>query len=189
MFDVKDPAWLARERPLCERAKRGEQGAFAELYTTFAFPLYESLARSLRTRAEAEDAVAESFRKAFEKIADFSGDGSIWFWIHEIGVNEARMINRKKVRSGRAFNGWGHLVGQSHTPDLDRELDRPKELQRLNTTMAMMPDDYQRALKLRKLEERSREECAAAFGSSVPAFDMLISRALKLLRTKWEEKP
>ncbi|MCC6806655.1 MAG: hypothetical protein IT381_04470 [Deltaproteobacteria bacterium] len=55
LVDYKDPTWLAEERQWCERAKRGDQRAFAQIYRAFAKPLYGSLVAKTKNPAVAEE--------------------------------------------------------------------------------------------------------------------------------------
>jgi RNA polymerase sigma-70 factor (ECF subfamily) len=46
---------------------------------------------------------------------------------------------------------------------------------------------YARAVRLRLLEERSREVCAADFGTTVGSFDVLFFRACKQFKALYVE--
>ena len=188
MQNVDDAEWLARERTWCERASRGDRAAFSTIYDTFAGPLYGFIAKQVRNPTVAEDIFAESFRMAFQRIHTFEGPRSVLFWLQGIAKTNVLNARRQFARSQAAFTGWGHHVGDSHTPDLDAALDWPKEHARLNRKIARLSDDHRRAIQLRRFEEKSREDCAQAMGITLNNFDVTYSRAMAVLKKLWEEE-
>ncbi len=52
----------------------------------------------------------------------------------------------------------------------------------LQSAMATLNDRYRRAIELRLVDERSREECAAILEVTVGNFDVILHRALAALR-------
>ena len=186
VIDFDDPAWLARERTWCTFAARGDQRAFGSIYDAFSERLYAVIAKDVRNPAHAEDIYCETFRQAFEDIGTFKGERSIWFWLHGIATNRVLKLKRHSARSKRAFAGWGHFVESQEAPDLDAALDWPKHQARLNRCVARLPEDQERAIRLRRYEERSRESCAEAMGMTLNHFDVTYSRAIAALRKLWE---
>jgi RNA polymerase sigma-70 factor (ECF subfamily) len=60
---------------------------------------------------------------------------------------------------------------------------------RIRAALAKLNPRYGDAVRLRILEERSREHCAAALGVSVATFDVVLLRALRAFRKSWQELP
>ena len=61
-----------------------------------------------------------------------------------------------------------------------RDLERARA--RLQHAMAGINERYQKAIRSRILEDRSRAECAAELGVSLATFDVVLHRALKSLK-------
>jgi RNA polymerase sigma-70 factor (ECF subfamily) len=70
---------------------------FAELYQTHG-PRMKSLAYNLlRNRSDAEDAVQETFLKAFNAQTGFRGGASLWTWLYRILINTCYDIGRRRT--------------------------------------------------------------------------------------------
>jgi RNA polymerase sigma-70 factor (ECF subfamily) len=186
------PSW---EHPCIERAKRGERAAFAELYRAYAPPLFARvLMPRLGDRAAAEDALSETFRTVFERIADFDDQGvSIWHWIARIGSNKANDMHRVRSRTGRALASFEELLAPL-LPEVERPGERAEReatalvlRERVVAVLERLNPRYRQAIELRFFEERSREECAAAMDAKLGTFDVVMLRALRAFRKEWTE--
>ena len=60
--------------------------------------------------------------------------------------------------------------------------------ERIAQTMAKINPRYRRAIEMRLVEERSREECADALEVSVGTFDVLLFRAVRAFRKSFGER-
>lgn len=190
-----DPADTLRwERALVARMRRGDKGAFAELYREYSRPLYARvLLPRLGDAAAAEDALAETFRTVFERIDRYEDQGrGVWSWIVRIAVNKAMDMHRASARSGRILASWEGLVAPLREPEelpLERaeqaaETGRVRELVR--AVLGRINPRYRRAIELRILEERPRDECAQELDVRTGTFDVVMLRALRAFRKEWE---
>src|SRR3954462_14546280 len=91
-----------------ERARAGEAAARAELFERFAPSLSGMLARLLRSVADAEDALQDTFLIAFEKLDRLHDDAGIEGWLMQIAVFQAHRRFRRR-RFLRLF-GLDHAV-------------------------------------------------------------------------------
>src|SRR5205814_4068636 len=97
-------------------------------------------------------------------------------------------------RAGRAGRLAQRLAGELPAATADAaddaliaEEDRAGARARVAAVLARLPERYRDALRLRLLEERPREECARALGTTVATFDVLLHRAVKAFRKHDEE--
>jgi RNA polymerase sigma-70 factor (ECF subfamily) len=81
---VADP-----DAPLVERAKRGDQRAFAELVERHQARLYTLAARTLGNDADAADAVQEAFIRAWLALPRFRSGSLFSTWMYRIVLNAA----------------------------------------------------------------------------------------------------
>lgn len=84
---------------LVERARNGEEDAFARLYTQHCRWIYGLCLRMTRSAPEAEDLTQEIFLHAFQKLRTFRGDAAFRTWLYRLGTNVVLMRFRKKSRS------------------------------------------------------------------------------------------
>ncbi|MFM2161597.1 MAG: hypothetical protein RLZZ383_1109 [Pseudomonadota bacterium] len=179
---------LDEERAVLVRLQAGDRAAAAALWGWFSDALYRSvLRRGLSTEA-AEDVVRESFRAVLEKISTYRWEGrSLWFWLHRIATNRAMDVHRASSR-GRALQE--RLVAQPEavvapSEAVDRGLDVADTAAEVSVSLSRLHPRYAEALRMRLLEEQSREACAAHFGVTVATFDVLFHRACKAFREEY----
>ena len=187
-----DPDWLEQERRLLGEVRRGDRTAFSRLYRAFAQPLYARVVLPiLGDRQAAEDVLAESFRIMLEKLEQYDDrGGSIWSWLATVAANKARDVERERARRGHALRGFARLSA----PLLDAQAPGPGDdagdSARLQAAVARVMDElnprYRRALTLRFLEDRPRAECAALLEVKLATFDVVLLRALRAFRERWQ---
>lgn len=186
------PERLRWEKGVVRRAQGGDRSAFGELYRAYADPIFARiLMPRLGNRAAAEDALAETFRTALERLGQFQPEKvSIYFWLSRIAVNKATDMHRVKARTSRAlvsFEGLLSPLRESSEPG--QELQRRSDLERVRGAMdevlGGINPRYRRAIELRFMEERSRQDCADALEVKLGTFDVLLLRALRAFRKQW----
>src|ERR1700731_4916212 len=84
------------EDSLLATAKSGEAAAVDTLYRAHAEKLFRTVHRITRNREDAEDAVQDSFLRAFLHLQSFDGRSTFSTWLTRIAINSALMILRKK---------------------------------------------------------------------------------------------
>lgn len=81
-----------------ERARSGDQTAFENLFAAYREQLFRVAYGLLRYREDAEDAVQETFLKAFRSIKSFQGRSSFGTWVTKIVTTVSLdMLARPKV--------------------------------------------------------------------------------------------
>jgi RNA polymerase sigma factor (sigma-70 family) len=191
----QEAEWMLWERACLARIRRGDADAFAELYRAFSGPLYaQILMPRLGQPALAEEALADTFRSALERLDTFRDHRqSIWSWLARIAVNRATDQHRHRARTQVALASFGDLLGAQASPQVDPHdaLERAAEQQRLRAaiaaTLETIAPRYRRAIELRLVEERERADCAAVLSVTVPTFDVVLLRAVRAFRKAWTE--
>lgn len=194
MDEADESPALRWEAERLDRARSGDRAAFAELYRRFAPRVFARvLYPKLGRRDAAEDALSETFRAVHEKLPDFQPRGvSVYHWIARIAANKALDLHRARASSGRALQSFEALLAPvaeaPPTPGelLELRVDDVRLRERLATALGRVNSRYRRALELRFLEEKSREEAAAELGVRLGTFDVVLLRALRALRREWE---
>ncbi len=177
---------LEEERAVIQRLQNGDRTAFATLYGWYGQALYrQAILPRLPVPELAEDCLRDTFRTALEKIHTFRlGDRSIFFWLRRIAVNKAIDVHRRRKRDlalGEAVRAEHDAVAVA-PPRPDRGLEIEDARRMVQQSLSNMNPRYAKALRLRLIEERSREECARALGVTVGNFDVILHRATKAFR-------
>jgi RNA polymerase sigma factor (sigma-70 family) len=186
---------LRWERKLIRRTLQGDERAFGELYRAYAGPIFRSvLVPKLGNRQAAEDALAETFRTAFERLDRFeSRDKSIFSWLARIASNKATDMHRVKQRTSRALTNFEQMleplrpVGENPGASLEAEQELKVLRSRIAEIMERLNPRYRRAIELRFMEEKSREDCAVAMDVKIGTFDVVVLRALRAFRREWDK--
>ncbi len=180
----------AEERALVVRAQAGDRKALGQLLTRHGPTLYRSvLLPRLGSEAAARDALSETYAKVVEKIGQFTWQGVGFYpWLRVVAMRVAIDILRAKKR----LVLW-------EAEDVEREVDETETMTPVEDRLSSLRDEkaartklrealsrlhprYARAIELRVLEERPREEVAATLGVTPATFDVLLHRALAALR-------
>jgi len=149
--------------------------------------LREVIGPILPTEAAREDALKETVVTVLERRPSMA-KGEVFPWLVTIARNKALDRRRRMKTEGRYF---ALLVAElEHTeaavPDPESQTAaaqaRRDSRERVEAVLARMNPRYAQALRLRLLEERGREECAATLDVKVGTFDVLFFRACKQFR-------
>lgn len=180
------------EAALVERARGGDDAAFAGLVEQYQRKIYR-LARNITQNAEdAEDVLQDAFLKAYTNLAKFHGDSKFYTWIVRIAVNEALMKLRKRrgdkmvsldeeIELGeesvtREIAVWDGNPEQTYSQEEMRKL--------LDDAIQSLKPTFRSVFQLRDVEELSTEETAEALELSVPAVKSRLLRARLQLRER-----
>jgi RNA polymerase sigma-70 factor (ECF subfamily) len=189
-----EPDWRSRESSLLERVRRGDRAAFEALYAAYAMPLYHRLLLPRLGDAQlAADALAETFRTFLEHVDGFEDRGKgLWGWLATLAINKANDQFRAQARCGRALSSYQALLeplwqeAQPARPDEAHDREQLKEA--VTAVLGTINPRYQQVIELRVLQDRPRAECAAALAVTLGTFDVLLLRALRAFRARWQER-
>lgn len=142
-------------------------------------PLLRLCFIQLRDRTMAEDAVQETFIKAFRTWNSFRGECSERTWLVRIAMNTCRDMRR---------GGWFRHMNRSVTPEmLPETVVQPSE-DRLELTMAVMnlPVKFREAIILYYYQDMDTVEIGKVLGITQPSVSNRLKRGRELLRKALE---
>jgi RNA polymerase sigma-70 factor (ECF subfamily) len=145
-----------------ERCRRGELGAFEELYRQHAGRLYNVACRVLGSTADAEDLVQEAFLLAHRKLDTFRGESALGTWLHRLLVNLG--LDHLRSRAGRASHATTGLEDVNLVPIT--KPDTVAERIDLEQAIARLPDGSRAAFVLHDVEGLEHREVAEILGVS-----------------------
>ena len=126
---------------LCSYAAAGERRAFGELVRRHGSAVRHLLRRMGAQAAEADDVAQDAFLAAFERIAEFRGDGAFAGWVKRIAARQyLRRLQREKRLSAIAAEEAGEEADGAggdadHRIDLDEALKCLSAAERLCVSM------------------------------------------------------
>ena len=125
--------------------------------------------------ALAEDAVQETFLKAWKNLDRFRGEASEKTWLLRIAINTCRDMRRSR---------WTRHVDRRVTPEMLPEASAPFEERDEELTLALMrlPPKQREAMLLRYYQRMSLAQTAQAMGVTVSTVSKQLGRALRSLR-------
>ncbi len=108
----------SRSRQLVAAARTGSAAAFAELRELYAQRVYRKLLIITRNREDAEDALQDTFLRAYKALHTFEERASFYTWVTTIAINSALMIlRRRRIRSEVSFDRPGET--EEEIPDFE----------------------------------------------------------------------
>jgi RNA polymerase sigma-70 factor, ECF subfamily len=175
---------------LVNRLQRGDEAAFEELVRSHAGRLLSVARRFLGGSEDAQDAVQETFIRAFKAIQTFEERAQLHTWLHRILVNTALMKLRERRRKPAesidellpTFATDGHQTVESREWS-DALLERKETAGIVREAIAQLPEHYRIVLVLRDLEERDTAETARILGTTTTVVKVRLHRARQALRT------
>jgi len=175
---------------LVSRLKRGDQAAFEQIVRSHGGRLLSVARRFLGSNEDAEDAVQETFIKAFKAIRTFEERAQLHTWLHRIVVNTALMKLRERRRKPQesiedllpSYVADGHQTTESREWS-DALFERKETASMVRQAIALLPDVYRVVLVLRDIEEHDTAETAAILGTTTTVVKVRLHRARQALRT------
>ena len=173
------------ETNLVERALKGDADAFRALVEIHSPKIFRLVYRILGDEASAEDAVQETFLRAYRSLGRFDSRSQFGTWLHRIAVNTAVEIVRKQQRH-RSRHEEMPAVSDAPLPSSDPGPDRlalGQEVERaVRSALADLSPMERTAFILRHFEGRSIAEICDPRGLGVSAGKQAVFRAVKKLR-------
>jgi RNA polymerase sigma-70 factor (ECF subfamily) len=181
-----------KDHSLVQRVQRGDKVAFEMLFTKYQRRVSRLVSRFVRSDAEVEDIVQESFIKAYRALGSFRGDSAFYTWLYRIAVNTAKnylVAASKRPISLTQFEKnddddfeEDHFMSDAATPE--SELITKQIAETVNKTMNELPADLREAIMLREIEGMSYEDIADSMGCPIGTVRSRIFRAREAISQK-----
>lgn len=153
--------------------------AFEQLVEQHQTALLRTCFLYLRDRALAEDAVQETFLKAYRSMDTFRGDSSQRTWLMRIAMNTCRDLSR---------SGWFRFMDRRYTPDMLPEVSAPcnEGEEDLVTAVMQLPRKHREVILLHYYQGMNTIEIADALGIAQSSVSGRLKRAREKLRAMLE---
>jgi RNA polymerase sigma-70 factor (ECF subfamily) len=163
-------------------------GGDVDAYTALVHRYYDACARfaarMLGNRADAEDAVQETFLRAYRALGQYRERELFRAWLYRILANQCRTIATQRARRDRRFMSDAVALKVAVAPAAEDSLG---DAEALDAALAELEPVLREAFLLKYAEGLDYREMAAITGASVSALKMRVKRACDLLRPRLEE--
>lgn len=171
---------------LVERARKGEKGAFDELYRKYRTRVFNFVYRMVGNREVAEDLTQEAFVKAYISLPYYKEQNTFASWLYRIAANLAKnALRAASYRRGPSldqemFDGEGPRFGDmlSDLGSNPEEIAQSNELQEIiQRILKMLSIDHRMVLVLCDIQGVPYEEAARILNLHVGTVASRLNRA------------
>ena len=167
------------EPVLVERARRGDDEAFAELVRIGGPAALAAARRITRDPQLAQDAAQEAFIRAHRALGDYRHESSFSAWIRKIAVRTAiDLVRRRRPESP--------LTDESGRADDRSEEKRHEDADILRRALDTLSPLDREILLAREVEGAPDREVAARFDMTVTGVRVRMHRARRKLRARFQ---
>lgn len=174
---------------LVQKAKNGDQNAFAELMDRYRDSIYFMLLKMVQNKDDADDLTIEAFGKAFNRLELYTPNFAFSTWLFKIASNNCiDFIRRKKKNTISIDQAVGGDEGDEMYIDLKSDSLDPEEISIKEQKVKMMRDvvqklkpRYRQLVEMRYFQELSYEEIAEKLDLPLGTVKAQLFRARDLL--------
>ncbi|RYM35078.1 sigma-70 family RNA polymerase sigma factor [Brumimicrobium glaciale] len=153
---------------IVNRAKIGDQAAFAELMTRYREPVYFMLLKMIKNTDDAEDLTIEAFGKAFNRIEQYVPNYAFSTWLFKIASNNCiDHIRKKRISLTSIDHMYTNENGESVGMQVDGGFLDPEEtfikqqkVKAMRDIVDRLKPRYKELIIKRYFEELSYDEIA-----------------------------
>lgn len=174
------------ERQLVAQVLSKDRKATAEFVAFCVDSVYSFVRKRLIPRVEmVDDLTQEILLAAWQGLPKFRGDASLRSWILGIARHKVDDFYRRRLRDSEITEESEPSAESVMEPGPDRHLDAAAEQDRVERTLALLPEAYAMALIWRYRDEKSVREMAELSGKTEKAMERMLARARENFRREW----
>ncbi len=174
---------------LIDKAKAGDQKAYADLMKRYKKSVYHTLLKMVRNVDDAEDLTIEAFAKAFRNLDKFDPKFTFSTWLFRVATNNCiDFIRRKKLETTSISSGYTDSSGseiamdlRDHNPNPQEDVIKGQRSQIVHHIVDKLPARYQTLVRMRYFSELSYEEIAKELNAPLGTVKAQLHRARELL--------
>jgi RNA polymerase sigma-70 factor (ECF subfamily) len=171
------------DRILLEAARDGDVDAFAALVRRHHAAIYRVALRMLGSDADAQDAVQDTFVRAWRSLARFRGESAVSTWLYRIVTRRCLDLIAGR-RPAEELRDADHVTPADPT----ERAEQRERLQAVLRAISRLPGDQRAVLVLREFEGLAYDQVAEALDITVPAVKGRLHRARRSVleeATRW----
>jgi RNA polymerase sigma-70 factor (ECF subfamily) len=169
---------LPPDAEVVARVLGGDAEAFSLIVRRYEASLLRFAARMLGSSGDAEDAVAESFVRAYRHLASCREPARLRTWLYRIVANRCKSHLARRPRAEISLDDAPPVADPA---DTEAALERAEQLGLVQRALLQLSPEKRAAFVLKHVEGLSYEEMAAITGERVPTLKMRVHRARETL--------
>ncbi|SDU02031.1 RNA polymerase sigma-70 factor, ECF subfamily [Verrucomicrobium sp. GAS474] len=158
------------DRDLVSRAQEGDLAAFDELVLRYEKPIRVTLYNILLHHEDTNDALIETFTKAYQNLASFREEAQFSTWLYRIAKNTALNQIRKRKRrpffspsqeEEEEFYEGNNFIDNNISADVTRQIENQELQNKLNESLSRLSEEHRMVVSLFDVQGMSHAEIAA----------------------------
>ncbi len=173
---------------LVEKAKSGDEKAFASLLNRYRDSIYYMLLKMVNNPTDAKDLTFEAFGKAFRSLHTYTPDFAFSTWLFKIATNNCIDFLRKKHQTPQVIDQMDEENEESVESQIESDLPDPEEIMinkqditLLHKVIDELKPKYRQLIELRYFREYSYEEIAEELNIPVGTVKAQLFRAKSII--------
>jgi len=183
-----------RDYHLIEKAKKGDEHAFAELLGYYKESLLHLLLKMVKSKEDAEDLMIETFEKAFRKIRSYKSDFAFSTWLFRIatnhGIDYIRSVQQNKYDNVYIDKVYKYdndfqksVIIKEDSLNPEEKIVNSQEKNIIKEVVQKLPPDYRRIVVLRYFEDYSYNEISEKLNLPIGTVKARLFRSRELLQS------
>jgi RNA polymerase sigma-70 factor, ECF subfamily len=170
--------------------RTGSSAAFEELQKRYSNRLYKRILSITRNHEDAEDALQDTFMRAFLAFDSFRGRSHVSTWLTRIAINSALMVIRRRCRAyaevsltapSKPDAYFQEFDVRDSAPTPEEVCDVKQRFDKMFSAIERLDPKLRNAIGIQITQECSLKEMAHTLDVSVPAVKARLHRARKSL--------
>lgn len=172
-----------------KRVVAGERALFEILMRRYNQTVFRIIRGYLRDQEEVQDAMQNTYLKAYDKLYQFQGNSAFSTWLIRIGINEA-LLRLKDLKKSRVVfmsaetEGNGASINQIPDKQMNPEetIVRNEARELLEQAIDNLPEMYRIIYLLKEVEGLDNAQIEESLGLSESNIKVRLHRAKNLLK-------
>lgn len=173
------------ERRLIGEVLAKDRKATAEFVSRCADWIYGFVRHRLPRTELVEDVMQEVLLAAWQALPNFRGEANLRSWV--LGIARHKLDDYYRKRIHEPDFPEDEADEPAVVPMMDQQLDFAAGQERVQKTLALLPESYAVALLWRYRDEKTAREMAQLTGKTEKAIERLLARARESFRKRWND--
>ena len=165
------------------RARSGDQAAFRLIVEGYSRDVFRLAFRITGNEEDAEDAVQETFLRAYRKLDGFEARANFGTWLYRVTANTSiDVLRRRKRVFDRTAPLEDEMPSAGTAPSQEKAVYGRQVRERVESALSCLSDLERTAFVMRHFEDMTLAEVSDSLDTTVSATKQALFRAVRKLR-------